>query len=58
MTEPEGPADPVSSLAEGAAMAHELFLSYKKAGFSAEQALYIISRIITANIRPPDAGIS
>jgi len=46
-TTPDGPQDPFSALAEGAAQVHELFLSYVLAGFSEPQALYLVACVMT-----------
>jgi hypothetical protein len=47
------PQDPMTQLAEGAASTHELFLSYVGAGFSENQALYLVAQFVTAAIRGP-----
>lgn len=49
MPEPE---DPITSLAEAAVSLHELFQAYVDAGFTEQQALYLVGRIIT----PPTPG--
>jgi hypothetical protein len=48
-----GPEDPITSLAEGAAQMHELFMAYLHAGFTRAEALQIMISIVTASIRPP-----
>lgn len=48
MPEPE---DPITQLAEGAAQLHELFLAYVTAGFTEQQALFLIGQMIQASIR-------
>lgn len=53
MGDGEGPADPFSALAEGAAQLHELFTAYTNAGFSRPEALQIVIAMVTASIRPP-----
>lgn len=45
----DGPEDPMTSLAEGAASLHELFMAYVNAGFSRDEALRITIGIITAS---------
>lgn len=40
------PNDPVSALAEGAAQMHELFSSYVNAGFTEQQALYLVGQLL------------
>lgn len=50
MPEPE---DPITQLAEGAASAHELFTAYVEAGFTENQALYLVAQMVTAAMRPP-----
>lgn len=44
--EPKGPPDPITPTQEGAAKAHELFLSYVAAGFTASQALYLVAQLL------------
>ena len=48
----EGPADPMTMLAEASAAIHEMFLAYIKVGFTESQALYLTAAIATAQIRP------
>jgi hypothetical protein len=48
-----GPQEPLSELVEGAVAAHEMFLAYKEAGFTDNQALYLVASIVTAGIKPP-----
>lgn len=43
--------DPLTELQQGAAQAHELYLSYVGAGFDEQQALYLTGKVITAGIR-------
>lgn len=45
------PEDPVSETLEAALSAHELYLTYCQAGFSSEQALYLVAQIVTAGLR-------
>ena len=53
------PVDPLTAMTEGAASAHEIYLSYVHAGFSEAQALYLTGQVLTAAMRrhtePPDA---
>ena len=42
------PNDPVSALAEGAANLHEMFLALLHAGFTEDQALYLVGQQIQA----------
>ena len=53
MSEP-GKDEPLSNLAASAAVSHELFVSYQEAGFSADQALYLVGKIVTAAIKPQE----
>ena len=48
---PDEPQDPISALAEMAANVHETFLAYVKAGFTEDQALYLVGQIISARFR-------
>lgn len=48
---PDEPQDPISALAEMAASVHETFLAYIKAGFTEDQALYLVGQIISARFR-------
>lgn len=50
------PADPVTSLAEGAAQLHELFVAYLEAGFTERQALYLLGQVIQASARTDEDG--
>ena len=43
----DGPPDPFSQLAAGAAQVHEAFTSFVSAGFSEIQALYLVACILT-----------
>lgn len=45
--------DPITQLAEGAASAHELFLAYVAAGFTENQALYLVAQMVTVAMRGP-----
>lgn len=47
------PPDPLTELAKGAAQVHELFSSYVDAGFSENQALYLVGKMLAASIQPP-----
>jgi hypothetical protein len=48
---PDPPQDPLTVMAEGAAQTHEIFLSYLAAGFTAEQALYLVGQVLIAHVR-------
>ncbi len=50
------PPNPITVLAEGAAQLHEIFCSYKAAGFTEQQALYLVGLIITAAMREANAS--
>jgi hypothetical protein len=50
------PQDPITALAAGAAATHEMFLSLVRAGFTEQQALYIIAQILAAGKPPEQAG--
>jgi len=41
-----GPEDPITALTEMAASLHEMFKAYVEAGFTEEQALYLVGRIV------------
>ena len=43
----DGPLDPISALAEGAAQLHELFMAYVNADFTRAEALQIIIAMVT-----------
>jgi hypothetical protein len=43
------PVDPVSPLAELAAAHHELFASYVAAGFTPDQAIYLVGQMVRAS---------
>jgi hypothetical protein len=45
------PADPLSTLAQGAVAMHELFSAYTAAGFSQEQALTLLIGTVVQHIR-------
>lgn len=47
------PEDPITELAAAAAQMHELFSAYVDAGFTEQQALYLLGRLITAGMRTP-----
>lgn len=42
----ESPADPMSSMEEGAVQLHELYSSYRSAGFDRDQAMELISKVL------------
>jgi hypothetical protein len=43
------PEDPLTELAKAAAQVHELFRAYVDSGFSEQQALYLVGKLIAAN---------
>lgn len=43
------PADPLTSLAEGAAQLHETFEAFRAAGFTESQAMQMVCALVTAN---------
>jgi hypothetical protein len=43
------PPDPLTVLAEAAAQLHEMFISYVRAGFTEQQALYLVGQVIHAS---------
>jgi hypothetical protein len=43
----DGPIDPISDLAAGAAQIHELFMAYVNADFTRAEALQIIIAMVT-----------
>lgn len=45
------PTDPVSQLAEAATQMHEMFVSYVNAGFTDQQALYLVGQMVQASMR-------
>lgn len=47
------PDDPITQLAEAAVATHELFVSYVGAGFTENQALYLVGQTIAAAVRGP-----
>jgi hypothetical protein len=55
VTEPDKtPEEPLSALVQGAVQVHEMFETYVRVGFSRQEALELVARIITAGIRPPE----
>lgn len=42
------PADPVSPLEQLAAAHHEMWTAYVRAGFTTDQALYLVGQIVRA----------
>jgi hypothetical protein len=47
-------SDPIGGLTAGAISIHELFIAYVDAGFTREEALEIIIRMMTAGLKPPE----
>ena len=56
MADPLDPLDPLTALAEGAAQMHEMFLAYVQAGFTEQQALYLVDSALKAMLSPPTSG--
>jgi hypothetical protein len=50
------PTEPLTELAESTAQMHEMFLAYQEAGFTENQALYLIGCALKAMLSPPTAG--
>lgn len=48
----DGPADPFSELQQAAASLHELFVSYVGAGFTEQQAIYLVGQILRPHPEP------
>lgn len=48
------PSDPITELAQAAMQLHELFTAYVEAGFTEQQALYLVGKIMTAGVQPPE----
>lgn len=44
------PDDPITQLAAAAVGMHELFISFVAAGFTEQQALYLVGQALTASI--------
>ncbi len=49
------PDDPITQLAAAAAHLHELYCAYVQAGFSEQQALYLVGQIVASAARGPAA---
>lgn len=47
----QGPQDPLTGLAQAAAAIHEMFTAYVDAGFTEQQALYLVGRIVAAQVQ-------
>jgi len=47
------PDDPITQLATAAVSLHELYTAYVGAGFTENQALYLVGVILSANLRGP-----
>jgi hypothetical protein len=47
------PEDPITQLAEAAMSLHELFIAYVAAGFTENQALYIVGQLVAGAHRGP-----
>lgn len=50
---PQQPDDPLTVLMEGAAQTHELFRAYVDAGFTEQQALYLVGQMMRAAMGGP-----
>jgi hypothetical protein len=50
------PQEPLTQLGEAAAQMHEMFLAYMQAGFTDQQALYLVGQAVKAMFAPPTAG--
>jgi len=50
--EEEGVLEPFTSLLEAAMSAHEMFLAFQAAGFTEQQALYLLAQ----TLRPEKSG--
>jgi hypothetical protein len=48
--------EPMTELGESAVHMHEVFLSYVQAGFTEQQALYLVGQALKAMLTPPTAG--
>ncbi len=44
------PPDPIGALAEGAVQMHAIYEAYCTAGFTSEQAIYIVGQMIRASM--------
>lgn len=51
-----GPKDPLTSMLESAIQLHEVYVAYTEAGFTNEQAVYLVGVIIAAGIRGAPGG--
>jgi len=47
------PPDPMQAMAEAAVGMHEIFLAYVEAGFSPQQAVYLVGVMLTASLGGP-----
>lgn len=45
------PIDPMTQLQEGAAQLHELYRTYVDAGFTAQQAIYLVGHLLANVVR-------
>lgn len=50
----ESPANPFNVMTEGAVGLHEMYLSYKEAGFTRSEALELIARIMSYSVKDTD----
>jgi len=49
-SQPDPPPDPLSELASVAVQLHEVYLTYTRAGFTDNQALYLVGKMVTASM--------
>lgn len=45
---------PLPDMRTAAVATHEMFISYVEAGFTQEQALFLVSQMVIAASRPPE----
>lgn len=50
------PVEPLTELVESTVQQHEMFLAYQQAGFTENQALYLVGCALRAMLSPPTAG--
>ena len=51
MPDKHTPQDPLTALGSTAAEMHEIYLAYRKAGFSADEALKIVTEMLNTMVR-------
>lgn len=52
----DGPADPITTLLEGAITVHELFQAYQAGGFTEQQAFALVQTILAASVTRDSGG--